>query len=275
MRNLLSLKDLNVQFSQGKQVFPAIKGASLEIKENEIVGLVGESGSGKTITTLAITRILPFNAQIASGEAIFEDTDLLKIEEDKLQDVRGKSIAYIFQEPVMFLNPILTIGAQVVEAVAIHQVKGRLNARVRAIELLRQVALPFPEEIFFNYPHQLSGGMNQRVMIAQALASNPKLLIADEPTTNLDVDTEREILDLIFKLRKNVGFSCLFISHNLGLIKRVCQRVYVMYKGQIVEEGDLDRIFNNPQHEHTKALVGAYLTLGDTLSIGKKGVPNN
>ena len=263
MRNLLSLKDLNVQFSQGKQVFPAIKGASLEIKENEIVGLVGESGSGKTITTLAITRILPFNAQIISGEAIFDGVDLLKIEENRLPDVRGKSIAYIFQEPVMFLNPILTIGAQVTEAVAIHQVKNRLNARATAMELLRQVALPLPEEIFFDYPYQLSGGMNQRVMIAQALASNPKLLIADEPTTNLDVDTEREILELILNLQENVGFSCLFISHNLGLIKRVCQRVYVMYKGQTVEEGERDRIFNNPQHEHTKALVNAYLRIGD------------
>jgi len=264
MDSLLSLKNLKVDFVQNKQVISAVEQASLEIKENEIVGLVGESGSGKTISTLAITRILPPNAQIITGEAIFENIDLLKLQEQQLTDVRGTKIAYIFQEPAMYLNPILTVGSQIAEAVVAHhrQAKDKIKAKKKTVELLTQVAMPKPSEIFFDYPHQLSGGMNQRIMIAQALASNPRLLIADEPTTNLDVDTEKEILELILNLQKEIGFSCLFITHNLGLIKRLCQRVYVMYKGSIVEGGDLDNIFNHPQHEHTKALINAYLRIG-------------
>ena len=273
MGDLLKLKNLTVEFIQNKQVIPAVKEVSFEIKENEIVGLVGESGSGKTITTLALTRILPPKAMIINGEAIFEGSDLIKMEEKQLEGIRGRKISYIFQEPTMFLNPIKTCGSQVAEAVVAHRDVDKLNARRRVIELLREVALPLPEKTFFDYPHQLSGGMNQRIMIAQALASNPRLLIADEPTTNLDVDTEREILELIVNLQKEIGFSCLFITHNLGLIKRLCQRVYVMYKGQIVEGGDLDKIFTAPQHEHTKALVNAYLKIGDTLPIGTKDVP--
>jgi ABC-type dipeptide/oligopeptide/nickel transport system ATPase component len=262
MNNLLSLKNLSVEFRQNKQRTCVVKEASLEIKESEIVGLVGESGSGKTISTLAITRLLPSNAQIVSGEVIFEGKDLLKMEESQLRDVRGGKIAYIFQEPTMYLNPLLNVGSQIAEAVIVHQNKDKLSAREEVVRLLTEVAIPSPSEVFFDYPHQLSGGMNQRVMIAQALASNPKLLIADEPTTSLDVDTEREILDLILDLQKEIGFSCLFITHNLGLIKKLCRRVYVMYKGRVVEEGDIDGIFNNPQHEHTKALVDAYLRLG-------------
>jgi ABC-type dipeptide/oligopeptide/nickel transport system ATPase component len=263
MSNLLSLNNLTVEFFQNNQAFTAVKQVNLEINENEIVGLVGESGSGKTIATLAITRILPAAARIISGESIFEDKDLLKMSEEQLRFVRGGKIAYIFQEPTAFLNPILTVGSQIAEAVIVHQVKDKLLARKKAIELLTEVAMPNPPGVFFDYPHQLSGGMNQRIMIAQALASNPRLLIADEPTTNLDVDTEKEILELILSLQKEVGFSCLFITHNLGLIKRLCQRVYVMYKGSIVETGDdLDKIFTNPQHEHTKALVDAYDRLG-------------
>lgn len=263
MSNLFSLRNLTVEFSQNKQSICAVKEVGLEIKENEIVGLVGESGSGKTVTTLAITRILPPNARIETGKAIFENVDLLKIEEEQLRNIRGKKIAYIFQEPTMYLNPILTVGSQISEAIVAHQDADKFDARGKAIELLRQVAMPQPNQVFFDYPHQLSGGMNQRIMIAQALASNPRLLIADEPTTNLDVDTESEILELVLNLQKEIGFSCLFITHNLGLIKRLCQRVYVMYKGSIVEEGDLDKIFTNPQHEHTKALVEAYLRLRD------------
>ncbi len=262
MDSLLSLRNLTVQFSRDNQAVCAVKGVNLEIKENEIVGLVGESGSGKTITTLALTRILPPGGRIVNGEVIFEGRDLLRLQEDQLQDARGRKIAYIFQEPAMFLNPILTVGDQIAEAVTAHYIMDRVSAREKAIELLRQVALPSPEEIFFDYPHQLSGGMNQRVMIAQALALSPRLLIADEPTTNLDADTEKEILELLLSLQKEVGFCCLFITHNLGLIKKLCRRVYVMYKAQIVEEGDSRAIFANPQHEHTKALVNAYLRIG-------------
>ena len=270
----MRLRNLKVGFIQNRQLIPAVKEASLEINENEIVGLVGESGSGKTITTLAITQILPANARIMQGEAIFEGNDLLGMRKEELRLLRGARIAYIFQEPTMFLNPILTVGFQIAESVIAHQHLDKPAAKERAIELLRQVVLPNPFEVFFDYPHQLSGGMNQRIMIAQALASNPRLLIADEPTTNLDIDTESEILDLIVGLQKEIGFSCLFITHNLGLIRRLCKRVYVMYKGEIVEEGGLDRIFNYPRHEHTRALVEAYLRLGDAPVNGsKKGMP--
>ena len=161
----------------------------------------------------------------------------------------------------MFLNPIVAIGAQVSEALTAHQPMDKQVVRQRVVQLLDQVSLPHPPQVFYDYPHQLSGGMNQRVMIAQALASSPRLLIADEPTTSLDVDTENEILDLIIRLQKQVGFSCIFITHNLSLIKRICQRVYVMYKGRIVEEGSLDKIFTRPEHEHTRALVNAYLRI--------------
>lgn len=234
----------------------------MQVGENEIVGLVGESGSGKTVSTLAITRILPPNAQIKSGQAVFEGKDLLKMKEDELRQVRGKKIAYIFQEPTMYLNPLLTVGTQVAEVLTAHQKKDKLSAEQEAIRLLSNVAIPGPAQVFYDYPHQLSGGMNQRIMIAQALALRPRLLIADEPTTNLDVDTENEILELLLDLQKEIGFSCLFITHNLGLVKRLCRRVYVMYAGRVVEEGDIEGIFKNPLHAHTKALVGAYLKLG-------------
>ncbi|MBU1871981.1 MAG: ABC transporter ATP-binding protein [Candidatus Omnitrophica bacterium] len=263
MGNLLSLKNLTVEFSQNKEISLAVNKVNLEVRHKEIVGLVGESGSGKTITTRAITKILPPNARITSGEVIFEGMDLLKIKAEELRSMRGEKISYIFQEPVMYLNPILTVGSQISEAVSEHirQDKEKVDPERRTVELLRQVAMPSAEEVFYDYPHQLSGGMNQRVMIAQALASNPSLLIADEPTTSLDIDTEAEILELLSDLQKEVGFSCIFITHNLGLVKKLCQRIYVMYRGSIVEAGDLERIFTNPQHEHTKALVKAYLRL--------------
>ncbi|MFH1678376.1 MAG: ABC transporter ATP-binding protein [Candidatus Omnitrophota bacterium] len=262
MRNLLRLKNLTVQFCQNKKPVSVVEGLNLEIGQKEIVGLVGESGSGKTVSTLAITRILPASARIQSGEAIFEGNDLLKMKEKQLRGVRGKKIAYIFQEPTMYLNPILTVGSQIAEAVALLSRENKLKTIRKAVELLRQVSMPLPEEVYFDYPHQLSGGMNQRIMIAQALASKPRLLIADEPTTSVDVDTEKDILDLLLRLQKEIGFSCLFITHNLGLVKKICQRVYVMYKGRVVEKGDIENIFTNPQHEHTKALVEAYLRIG-------------
>ena len=254
---------------KGRQGVSAAKSVSLEVAENEIVGLVGESGSGKTISTQAITRILPGNARIISGEAIFEASDLIKMRERQLEAVRGSKIAYIFQEPTMFLNPLLSVGFQISESVGIYKSKDGLGVMMGALELLRRVGLP--EGVFYDYPHQLSGGMNQRIMIAQALALNPKLLIADEPTTSLDADTETEILELILNLQKEIGFSCLFITHNLGLIKRLCQRVYVMYKGSIVEQGGLEEMFSNPKHAHTQALVRAYLRLGRKAEGSERG----
>ena len=197
MKSLLTIKNLSIEFVQNKKVVSAVKEVSLEIYDKEIVGLVGESGSGKTVSTLAITRILASNARIINGEVIFDSADLLKIEEKELTTIRGMKISYIFQEPTMYLNPILTVGSQISESIIIHQGLDKSTAKKKTIDLLNRVAISNPEEVFFDYPHQLSGGMNQRIMIAQALASNPKLLIADEPTTNLDVDTQEEILKLI------------------------------------------------------------------------------
>ncbi|MBL7081610.1 MAG: ABC transporter ATP-binding protein [Candidatus Omnitrophica bacterium] len=261
MNNLLEIKNLEIEFRGPKKRIPAVEGISLAVRKNEIVGIVGESGSGKTVTTLAITRILPSTAQVTRGEIFFEGNDLLKMPEEELRHIRGTKIVYIFQEATMYLNPLLTVGAQVAETILLHFRCSQKEAKHKAQELLRKVCLPRPEEIMLDYPHQLSGGMNQRIMIAHVLCSTPQLLIADEPTANLDLDTEEEILNLIFNLQKELGFSCIFISHNLGLIKRLCQRVYVMYRGKIVEEGALSEIFAQPIHPHTQALVNAHLRL--------------
>ncbi len=274
MDRLLTLRNLSIQFYQNRQTISVVKEVNLEIREGEIVGLVGESGSGKTITTLAITRILPHNALVSGGEIVFRGSDILHLQEEQLQHIRGKEIAYIFQEPTMFLNPILSVGMQVAEAIEAHGEEDRDSNVVKSmvIELFKRVALPEPSDIFFSYPHQLSGGMNQRVMIAQALASNPRLLIADEPTTSLDMETEREIIELLIRLQREFKFSCLFITHNLALVRQLCQRVYVMYRGAIVEEAETDKIFTSAQHEHTKALLKAYLRLGGRFEIGGRGI---
>ncbi|MFA5356935.1 MAG: ABC transporter ATP-binding protein [Candidatus Omnitrophota bacterium] len=262
MRNLLEIKGLKVNFYLGRQVISAVDGVNLDIACDEVLVLAGESGSGKSVTALAITNILPRSARITGGEVIFEGNDLTGALEPDLIKVRGKEIAYIFQEPSAYLNPVYTIGAQICEAIMLHQNKTAKEAEEEAGALLEQVKIKDPGKTLLDYPHQLSGGMNQRVFIAMALACRPKLLIADEPTTSLDVTIEAEILGLLMDLKKKIGFSLLFITHNLSIAKRIADRICVMYQGKVVEEGARDNIFASPQHPHTRELISAYEKIG-------------
>ncbi|MDD5431990.1 MAG: ABC transporter ATP-binding protein [Candidatus Omnitrophica bacterium] len=262
MANLLDINNLKVEFDLGGQSISAVDGVDLSIRNNEIVVLAGESGSGKTISALSVTKILPKNAKLTSGSIIFNGVDLSGLRESELVKVRGQEIAYIFQEPVSYLNPVYTIGNQIMEAIMLHNDKPKEEAYYVALDLLRLVRIKDPERVMYDYPHQLSGGMNQRAFIAMALALKPKLLIADEPTTSLDVTIESQILDLLVNLKKEFGFSLLFITHNLAIARKIADRVYIMYKGKIVESGQTERIFNSPVHFHTKELIRAYQLIG-------------
>jgi ABC-type dipeptide/oligopeptide/nickel transport system ATPase component len=262
MENLLEIKNLKVIFVQGNRVITAVDGVDLSIAKDEVVVLAGESGSGKTVTALSITKVLPASAKMMCASINFNAIDLMQLDEESLVKIRGKEIAYIFQEPVSFLNPVYTIGSQIIETIMLHQNKSKKQARDEALDLLNLVKMAQPERVLLNYPHQLSGGMNQRAFIAMALACKPRLLIADEPTTSLDVTIEAQILKLLTDLKKKLGFSLLFITHNLSIAKRIADRVYVMYKGKIVEEAGIGQIFNSPQHFHTKELISAYEKIG-------------
>jgi len=262
MSGLLSIKNLKVGFFREGKVLEVLKGVELNIEENQTIVLAGESGSGKSITSLSITRILPKNSRILSGEVYFKGKDLLKLSEAELSGIRGGDIAYIFQEPSSFLNPVYTIGEQIIEAIILHQNKTKEQAETEALELLYKVKIRDPKRVLLSYPHQLSGGMNQRSFIALSLACRPKLLIADEPTTSLDVTIEAEILRLLEELKKELGFSLLFITHNLSIARKIADRVAVMYQGKIVEEAACEEIFSSPQHFHTKELIQAYEKIG-------------
>ena len=262
MDNLLEIRDLRVDFFLDNRIISAVNGANFNVACNEVVVLAGESGSGKTITALAITKILPQNAKLISGSVNFNGRDLLQLDEEVLVKIRGKEIAYIFQEPTSFLNPVFSIGNQIMEAIMLHQNKSKQEAYAQALELLNLVKIKEPKKMLFDYPHQLSGGMNQRAFIAMALACQPKLLIADEPTTSLDVTTEAQILDLLLDLKERAGFSLLFITHNLSIAKKIGHRICIMYKGQIVEEAGRQAIFNSPRHFHTRELISAYEKIG-------------
>lgn len=236
MKLLLQIKDLKVEFPHGREVVRALEGVDLEIYEGEVLVLAGESGSGKSLTALSVTKLLPENARITGGEIIFQGEDLLKLNEKELEDIRGRDISYIFQEAAASLNPVLTIGSQITESIILHQDKSKKEAEVLALELLQSVRLPHPGQILRAYPHQLSGGMNQRVMIAMALCSRPRLLIADEPTTALDVTIEKEIILMLLELKQRFNFSILFITHNLALAEKLASRIAIMYQGKIVEK---------------------------------------
>src|SRR3989338_5796355 len=251
MKLLLQIKNLKVEFPQGRGVSCALSGVALEIYEGEVLVLAGESGSGKSLTALSVTKLLPENARIISGEIIFQGKDLLRLNEKELEDVRGRDISYIFQEASASLNPVLTIGSQIAESIILHQHKTKKEAEALALELLQSVRLPHPGQIFRGYPHQLSGGMNQRVMIAMALCSRPRLLIADEPTTALDVTIEKEIIRMLLELKTRFNFSILFITHNLALAERLAGRIAIMYQGRIVEK----------THPHALELAEAVIRL--------------
>lgn len=261
MQPLLRINDLSVDFNSEQGTVHALKNISLHVNRGEVVALVGESGSGKSVTSLSILQLLPSPpAAYTGGEILFSDTglessDLLKRNSHALQDIRGNKIAMIFQEPMTSLNPVLTCGRQVMEAIQLHKKVSREVARKATIEWFAKVKLPNPEAIFGRYPHQLSGGQKQRVMIAMAMCCEPSLLICDEPTTALDVTVQKTILELIRELQQQGNMGVIFITHDLGVVAEIADRAVVMYKGEIVEQGTVTEIFRHPKHPYTKALL--------------------
>jgi peptide/nickel transport system ATP-binding protein len=261
---LLELRDLRTYFTGDSGEFRAVDGVSLSIAPGRTLGVVGESGSGKSVTALSIMGLVPQPpGRIAGGEVLFEGVDLLSLEADALRDLRGAALAMIFQEPMTSLNPAFPVGDQIAEVVLRHRPVGRREARERAIEMLRRVRIPAPEKRFADYPHRLSGGMRQRVMIAMALACDPKLLIADEPTTALDVTIQAQILDLLRRLREETGTAIMLITHDLGVIAELAHDVVVMYAGKIVEHAPVAALFATPQHPYTIGLLGSIPRLDD------------
>jgi len=252
---MLNVTDLTVEFNTESGVFRAVNGITFKLVKGETLGIVGESGSGKSVTSLALMRLLGTTNGAISGKAELEGGNLFDLSEAQMRAIRGNRMAMIFQEPMTSLNPVLTCGYQVIEAIQLHMGLNKAAAKIKAIQLFNEVQLPRPEAIFDSYPHQLSGGQKQRVMIAMALACDPEILIADEPTTALDVTVQKTILDLLQRLKEQRGMSLIFISHDLGVVSQIADRMLVMYKGEIVEQGDVDTLFNNPQHPYTKGLL--------------------
>ncbi len=259
---LLEVKDLHTRFHSVR----AVSGVSFKIDANETVAIVGESGSGKSITSLSILRLLNSRGVRVTGEVLFDGTDLLKLSEREMRRLRGNKISMVFQEPMTSLNPVLTVGRQLSEPLRLHQGMNRRQAREKAIDLLKTVGISSPERRVDEYPHQLSGGMRQRVMIAMALACSPKLLIADEPTTALDVTIQAQVLDLMRQMRTQYGSAIMLITHDLGVVAEMADRVIVLYAGRVVETADVHTLFRQPLHPYTRGLLNSMPKLGSSLS---------
>jgi len=255
--SLLQVKDLVTEFKTDQGVVRALRGISFDIKAGETVGLVGESGCGKSVSARSIMRLIPNPpGKISEGEIIFDGKDVLKMSEKEMRAIRGNKISMIFQDPMTSLNPVLRIDYQLEEVLALHQPNlSKAERRQVALDMMKKVKIPSPEQRLREYPHQLSGGMRQRVMIAIALACRPTLLLADEPTTALDVTVQAQILNLMAELREDIGTAILLITHDLGVVAEVCDRVMVMYLGEVVESGPVEQIFANPQHPYTISLM--------------------
>jgi len=265
--HLLEIRNLKTHFDVRGGVLKAVDDVSFTIEAGETLGLVGESGCGKTVTANSIMRLVPIPpGRIAGGEILFEGIDILKLPTSEMRKVRGSKISMIFQEPMTSLNPVFTVGDQVAEVISLHERLSQREIQNRVIEAFRLVRIPAPESRIKEYPHQMSGGMRQRVIIAMALACNPKLMIADEPSTALDVTIQAQILDLMNRLKEETGASILFITHDLGVIAEMAQRVAVMYAGKIMEGADVDTLFSEPKHPYTIGLMSSIPILG----IGKK-----
>ena len=276
---MLRVEDLHTHFIIEGNEARAVRGVSFEVFENEVLGIVGESGSGKSVTALSILRLVPDPpGRIAGGKIWYKDKDLLSLSWDEMRAVRGKDIAMIFQEPMTSLNPVLTIGTQVTEGLIKHEGMTDEQARARAVEVLTQVGIPAAESRLDDYPHQFSGGMRQRVMIAIALTCNPALLIADEPTTALDVTIQAQILDLMLDLQeKRDGASIILITHDLAVVAETCDRVLVMYGGSVQEVAEITELFDNPMHPYTEGLLGSiprYAQKGQPLQAIPGNVPS-
>jgi peptide/nickel transport system ATP-binding protein/oligopeptide transport system ATP-binding protein len=271
MSHLLEVKDLRTQFQTRAGVVRAVDGVSFQLDEGELLGLVGESGCGKSITALSVMRLVGAPGKIVGGEIRFGGEDLLAASDARMREIRGDDIAMIFQDPMTSLNPVYTVGEQIAEALRLHRKLGRKQARDAAVEAMREVSIPDPGRRADDYPHQLSGGMRQRVMIAMALACDPKLLIADEPTTALDVTIQAQILELIDELRRTRNLAVLLITHDLGVVAEVADRVAVMYTGRIVEESPVAELFARPKHPYTEGLLRSVpkLTEAGVKSAGR------
>jgi peptide/nickel transport system ATP-binding protein len=253
--NIIDLKNLTISFKEKKSELIAVNDVSFGIKKGEILGLVGESGCGKTVTSLAILKLISKNAQIKKGEILYRDKNLLNLSEKELKKIRGKNISMIFQEPMSSLNPLLKVGNQIKEIINIHRIGDKKDNKDKVIKLMKNVGLASPENTYNKYPHELSGGQRQRIMIAIAIANNPDLIIADEPTTALDVTIQAQIIELLKGINENKKSSILFISHDLALIKEMSNRIIIMYAGFIVEEAETKELFNNTLHPYTKGLL--------------------
>ena len=261
--HLLEIRNLKTYFDVRRSVLKAVDDVSLSIEAGKTLGLVGESGCGKSVTAASIMGLVPVPpGKIAGGEILFEGANLLEMPESRMKKIRGNRISMIFQEPMTSLNPVFTVGDQVAEVIRLHQGLSRQETRDKVIKMFGMVGIPAAESRITDYPHQMSGGMRQRVVIAMALACNPKLMIADEPTTALDVTIQAQILDLMNKLKEEAGASILFITHDLGVIAEMAQNVVVMYAGKVMEEADVDTLFAEPKHPYTMGLMSSVPVLG-------------
>ncbi len=278
MNELLEIKGLKTHFFTEDGVVPAVDGVNVSVGKGKMLAIVGESGCGKSVTMLSTMGLIPDPpGRIVAGEVFFEGRNLVQLSQAELRMIRGNEISMIFQEPMTSLNPVFTIGEQIIEAIILHLKLTKRTARERAIEMLKMVRIPAPERRIDDYPHQLSGGMRQRVMIAMALSCNPKLLIADEPTTALDVTIQAQILDLLRRLQAEIGMSVILITHDLGVVAELVERVVVMYAGKVVEESEVKELFRNPSHPYTQGLLASIPTVDhatDRLTVIPGIVPN-
>ncbi len=259
--NLLQVSDLRVSFPTRRGVLNAVNGVSYNLREGEIIGIVGESGSGKSVAAKTVMRILKAPGRVDGGSVLYDGSDLMTMSEREMESIRGSQISMIFQDPMSCLDPVFTIGRQLVETITAHERVSKDEARTRAIEAMAKVGLADPARIMRRYPHELSGGMRQRVMIAMAMLCSPRVLIADEPTTALDVTIQAQILDILRDMRRENNTSIIFITHNFGVVADLCDRVYVMYGGMIMEEGTVDDLFYAPSHPYTRGLLKAIPSL--------------
>lgn len=262
MKNLLEVYDLKTYFYLENGVVPAVDGVSFTLRAGEIIGIVGESGCGKSALSLSLLKLISVPGKIVGGSIIFDGQDLIKLKDREMCKIRGRKISMIFQEPLTSLNPVFSVGYQIVETICLHQRLNQKEAKKKCIELLKMVGISRAEQVVHEYPHSLSGGMRQRAMIAMALSCRPKILIADEPTTALDVTVQAQILEIMKDLNKKIDTSIILITHDLGVIAEVTERVIVMYTGKVVEETDVKTLFKNPKHPYTIALLNSRLNLG-------------
>lgn len=274
---ILKIEGLKTHFFTEQGVIPALDGVSLKIGKGETLAVVGESGSGKSVTALSIMRLIPKPGKIIDGHILFDGTDLITLTEQQMRDIRGNRISMIFQEPMTSLNPVFRVGEQIAESLIIHQGMKKKEAMEKAVEMLRVTGIPVPEKRIYDYPHQMSGGMRQRVMIAMALACRPDLLIADEPTTALDVTIQAQILELMLEMKEKFGMAIILITHDLAVVAEVADRAVVMYCGRVVEEGAVDKLLLDPLHPYTEGLLKSIPLLDEErerLYMIKGMVPN-